>query len=118
MKATLTCGVLAVTPSARAGYAQPTNPKVKRRLWDRPDALAFKILPNPLTIHSATISVILARAPGDPTILSLVDALLMDPEHKDCLCSEAVKNFYLRPEYYRERGVRLAERPARLGVTK
>jgi len=42
------------------------------------------------------------------------DALAMDPEGRDCLCSEAGRDFYLTPDYYRERQARLTECPARI----
>jgi hypothetical protein len=58
------------------------------------------------------------RVPGDSTSLITVDTLAMDPEDRDCECSEAGKDFYLRPEYFREREARLADCPARLKVTK
>jgi hypothetical protein len=119
MNSTLTGGVLALAPSACAGYARPTNQKDKRLVWDRPDAPAFKLLPNACIIHSATTtSVILVRVPGDPAGLRPVDALLMDPEYKGCLCTEAGKNFHLRPEYYCGRHERLMDSPAFHGRDK
>jgi len=54
------------------------------------------------------------RVPGDPTSMITADALLLDPEGKQCLCSEAGKDFYLTADYYRERHARLTECPARL----
>ena len=53
------------------------------------------------------------RVPGDPTSMITADALAMDPEHQNCMCAEAGKDFYLRPEYYRERHARLDACPAR-----
>jgi hypothetical protein len=55
------------------------------------------------------------RVPGDPTSMITADALLLDPEDKPCLCSEAGRDFYLTPEYYRDRSTRLTECPAYLG---
>lgn len=54
------------------------------------------------------------RIPGDPTSMITANALAMDPEGSGCRCSEAGKDFYLTPEYYRERHERLNECPARL----
>jgi hypothetical protein len=54
------------------------------------------------------------RVPGDPTSMITADALLLDPEGKECLCAEAGKDFYLAREYYRARHARLTECPALL----
>jgi len=54
------------------------------------------------------------RVPGDPTSMITADALAMDPEGRDCLCAEAGRDFYLKPDYYRERHARLDSCPARL----
>jgi len=56
--------------------------------------------------------VIKARVPGDPTTIFTADALALDPEGKDCLCSEAGKDFYLTPIYYADRSLRLTQSPA------
>jgi hypothetical protein len=55
------------------------------------------------------------RVPGDPTTIFTADALLLDPEDRDCLCFEAGRDFYLTAEYYRERSARLTECPAYIG---
>jgi hypothetical protein len=55
------------------------------------------------------------RVPGDPTSMITADALLLDPEGKECMCAEAGRDFYLTAEYYRERTGRLTECPAYLG---
>jgi hypothetical protein len=55
------------------------------------------------------------RVPGDPTSMITADALALDPEDRDCMCSEAGKDFYLTADYYRERHARLTECPAYLG---
>jgi hypothetical protein len=52
--------------------------------------------------------------PGDPTSIITADAMLLDPEGKPCLCTEAGKDFYLDPKYYRECAARLKECPAYL----
>jgi hypothetical protein len=52
------------------------------------------------------------RVPGDPTSMITADALMLDPEGQSCMCSEAGHDFYLRPEYYRERQERLSDCPA------
>lgn len=54
------------------------------------------------------------RVPGDPTSMFTANALLLDPEGKECMCADAGRDFYLTAEYYRERHARLAECPARL----
>jgi hypothetical protein len=54
------------------------------------------------------------RVPGDPTSIITADALALDPEGQQCMCSEAGRDFYLEPRYYRERSARLKTCPARL----
>jgi hypothetical protein len=54
------------------------------------------------------------RVPGDPASMIAADALLLDPEAKQCMCAEAGRDYYLTPEYYRARHVRLDECPALL----
>ena len=64
---------------------------------------------------------VLIRVPGDPTSVVIADALLIDPEKgsrdggRPCYCTEAGREFYLEPEYYRRRSARLHECPALLG---
>jgi hypothetical protein len=55
------------------------------------------------------------RVPGDPTSMITADALLLDPEGRECMCSDAGHDFYLAPDYYRERYARRTECPAYLG---
>lgn len=52
------------------------------------------------------------RIPGDPTSMITVHAVLMDAEYQSCFCTEAGKDFYLKPEYYLERHARLSSCPA------
>lgn len=54
------------------------------------------------------------RVPGDPTSIITADALALDPEDRDCLCSYG-GDYYLTAEYYRDRTARLTECPAYLG---
>ena len=54
------------------------------------------------------------RIPGDPTSMITADALAMDPEGRECMCSEAGKDFYLTAAYYQERHERLLSCPASL----
>lgn len=55
---------------------------------------------------------ILVRVPGDPTSCFTADALALDPEHQDCLCVAAGKDYYLTAAYYQERTARLDQSPA------
>lgn len=122
MNATLTRGVLALALSACAGYARPTaKPKGKRFSLGSTRRAGVQTPSQRIyfIIHSATTtSVILVRVPGDPAGLRPVDALLTDPEYKGCLCTEAGKNFHLRPEYYCGRHERLMDSPAFYGRDK
>jgi hypothetical protein len=52
------------------------------------------------------------RVPGDPASMITADALALDPEDQDCLCSQAGKDFYLTADYYRQRHARLEACPA------
>jgi hypothetical protein len=54
------------------------------------------------------------RVPGDPTSLITVDALAMDPEHRECMCQYAGHDFYLAAQYYAERDARKLACPALL----
>jgi hypothetical protein len=101
MNATLTGGVLAPALSAFGGYAQPAKPKGKRFVWDRPEALAFKILPNGFTIHPATTSVILLRVTGAATSLTSVDALPMDRWTRTACAPQSGRTLLLEAEHNR-----------------